>query len=120
MAKEWYSNKWGWAGAVVGLLTILLTYTTQKRTYFIFSWLFPSTTSGGLCNIFPSWCGGDVIGYAIASLIIGLPLQIITGFLLGLSLLVQLTVLLLVVVWLVLGLLVLALAGLFYWCNPAF
>jgi len=79
---------WGsYVGAIIGLISIILVYLVNNieftRKIFIFSWLFPSTTSGGLCDIFPSWCGGDVIGYAIASVVMGSLLQIIIGFLVG-------------------------------------
>lgn len=82
-----FKSKGAWIGAGVGLLSIIVMYLVNNieftRKIFIFSWLFPSTTSGGLCNIFPSWCGGDIVGYAIASMVIGFPLQIIVSFIIG-------------------------------------
>ncbi|MCK9370183.1 hypothetical protein M0R04_09785 [Candidatus Dojkabacteria bacterium] len=83
---------WGsYIGGIIGLISIILVYVVGavNNSYeginkiLVWGWLFPSTTSGGLCNVFTSICGGDVIGYAIASVFIGFPLQIIFGFLLG-------------------------------------
>ena len=78
----------GWVGAGVGLISIISLYIVNSYEFssrvLVWFWLFPGTTtgSGGLCNI-TSWCGGDIVGYVITTYVIGFPLQIIVGFLLG-------------------------------------